>query len=171
MKNGYKFAIIAVAVTVGSAAVASAMSPRMLADFDALEGDAPVELVRDAGGRWSGRGGRDGRQVMRQVLREADTNGDNALSQGEINAFITAKVNVGDTNDDNRITLEEFEAIWLDVSRGLMVRAFQELDENGDAVIERTELDERFGNIVALMDRNDDGVLDRADRRRHRRDR
>lgn len=69
-----------------------------------------------------------------------------------------------DANKDGKLSLEEFQALWADLTRPIAVRAFQFLDPNGDAVLDRAEVDKRFGSIVARLDRNNDGKLSPEDR-------
>ncbi|MEM7694500.1 MAG: hypothetical protein AAF318_08610 [Pseudomonadota bacterium] len=158
-----KTAII-LALALSSASVGASALP-FQAGAPAAEG---VTLTH--GGKWGERRGRRGRG-MRAILRQADGNGDRELTQDEVDAFIAQKVSTGDANGDGNLTLEEFQAVWAELSRRRMVRAFQRLDTDGDASLTTAELDERFGNIVERLDRNDDGVLSRADRRRGRGDR
>ena len=47
------------------------------------------------------------------------------------------------------------------------MRAFQFLDPDGDAVIAKEELTDRFGSVVARFDQNADGMLSPADRPHH----
>jgi len=103
---------------------------------------------------------------LRGMMKAADTDGDRALTQDEIDAFIATKVAIGDADGNGDVTLAEFEAIWLDLTRQAMVRSFQRLDRDGDATVTAVEIDERFGSVVEMRDRNDDGKLDRADHRR-----
>lgn len=110
-------------------------------------------------------GGRGGRRAMMQMLRQADTDNDNALTQAELDAFVQSKVQAADANDDGDITLAEFETIWGEMTRRFMVDAFQRLDDDGSGTITAAERTERFGNVVSRLDRNDDGKLDRADMR------
>ena len=123
--------------------------------------------IRISGGpeRRSERRGGGRRGMMRDFMRQADANGDRALTQEEVDAFITEKVELGDTNGDGSLTLEEFRIVFMDLANRRIVDAFQRQDEDGDGLITPAELDERFGDIVERMDRNDDGVLDRDDRR------
>lgn len=158
---------LSVAGATGAAAITNHVAGDMSRSFKALE----FTEVHQAGGRWGERGRRGGRG-MSAVLREADTNNDRAITQDEVDVFIADRVSQSDANGDGDLTLEEFAVVWNDLSRRQRVRAFQRLDENGDAVISAEELDDRFGSIVERLDRNDDGVLNREDRRgRHRRDR
>ena len=110
-------------------------------------------------------GGFGGGPIVREMLADVDTDEDGALTQEEINIAIDARFTEFDANNDGDLTLDEFEALWAEITRPMAVRAFQFLDPNGDAEIAKSELDDRFGAAVARMDRNDDGVLDADDRR------
>ncbi|MBJ3776069.1 EF-hand domain-containing protein [Acuticoccus mangrovi] len=152
------------ALTVGPAA-----APATNSDVQSVQFDGPP---RGPGGpRGMGPGGMGpmgpGGPLM-MMMRDADTNEDGALTQDEVDAFLAEKFAIGDTDGDGEVTLKDFEAIWLDLTRPMMVRTFQMLDEDGSAVITTEELDKRFGNVVQHLDRNDDGKLDRADRRHAR---
>ncbi|MEM7567875.1 MAG: hypothetical protein AAF321_11655 [Pseudomonadota bacterium] len=115
------------------------------------------------------RGGPDGRGAM-QILRSFDADGDDALTQAEIDAGIAAQVAAADADGDGALSLTEFGTVWDELTERQRVRAFQRLDPNGDASVTTAELEERFGGIVERMDRNEDGQLDRSDRRRGGRD-
>ena len=65
-----------------------------------------------------------------------------------------------------KLTLAEFEALWLEFMRQRMVRGFQRIDRDGDAEITIVEFLEPYSRIVERMDRNEDGVLDKNDRRK-----
>ena len=67
------------------------------------------------------------------------------------------------------MTLEEFQALWAEFMRKRMVRGFQHIDEDGDAVITVEEFLKPFSEAVEHMDRNGDGILNKDDRKRHRR--
>lgn len=103
------------------------------------------------------------------MLGGVDTNTDRALSQEEIDAAINSRYATFDSNKDGQLSLEEFQALWTDLSRPVTVRAFQFLDADGDATVARAEVDRRFGALVAQLDRNEDGKLSAEDRRHGRR--
>lgn len=113
-----------------------------------------------------GHGHRGGRGMMGQIMKKVDADGDGAVTQAEIDTFRASLVEGADVSGDGDISLDEFESIYLDLTRNRMVDAFQKLDEDGDGVVTQAEMDARFGNVVERMDRNDDGKLDRDDRGR-----
>ncbi len=109
-----------------------------------------------------------GGHLAREMLRDIDTNNDGALSQEEIDAALDARFGEFDADADGSLSLEEFQALWAEITRPIAVRAFQFLDPDGDAAISKAELEDRFGSVVAHFDRNEDGVLSRDDHpRRH----
>jgi hypothetical protein len=121
-----------------------------------------------AGTSFAGRGfGHHGGMMgplAHEMLANVDANSDGALSQTEIDAAIDARFAEFDANKDTSLSLDEFQALWAEITRPISVRAFQFLDPNGDASIAKTELDDRFGTLVAHFDRNDDGALSHDDR-------
>ena len=130
------------------------------------------------GGHRKGSGRRGRGQMMLRVLADADANDDGSLTQDEIDQFLAAQLTGADASGDGTVSLEEFQTIYLERTRPLMVDAFQRLDEDGDGQITSGELSDRFGNIVQRMDRNGDDALSADDRRgrgdrgrRNRRDR
>jgi hypothetical protein len=119
-------------------------------------------------GGFMGHGGPGGGMAM-SVLRSFDLNKDGKLTQAEIDQVRTERFATYDADGDGRLALAEFDALWQEVTRPVMVRAFQHLDPDGDASVSAGEFDEPFANIVERFDRNDDGALSPADRPRHHR--
>ena len=103
-----------------------------------------------------------------EMIQSVDTNGDGSLSQEEISAAIDARFAEFDTDKNGSFSLQEFEALWAEITRPAAVRAFQFLDPDGDAAIAKAELDDRFDEMVSRFDRNEDGVLSPDDRPEHR---
>jgi len=103
-----------------------------------------------------------------EMMQNVDTNDDGSLSQDEINATIDARFAEFDADKNGSLSLQEFEALWAEITRPAAVRAFQFLDPDGDASVAKAELDDRFGSLVSRFDRNDDGMLSPDDRPQHR---
>jgi len=112
--------------------------------------------------------GGPGGAIVHEMLGNVDTNGDSAISQDEINAAVASNLSKFDANSDGQLSLEEFQALWAEITKPMAVRAFQFLDPNGDAQVSKQELDDRFGKAVARFDRNGDGVLNEQDHPRPR---
>ena len=113
--------------------------------------------------RGFGRGG----EMLQNIMVEVDADKNGSITQAEINAFRNAKVAAADTTKDGALNLDEFAAAYNELMRSKMVDAFQNFDEDGNGSITGAELDTRFGDVVAKMDRNGDGVLNKADRPQH----
>jgi hypothetical protein len=115
-----------------------------------------------------GMGGGHFGMLGHEMLQNVDANSDGALSQDEINNAVNARFTEFDMDKNGSLSLQEFEALWAEITKPVAIRAFQFLDPDGDAAVAKAELDQRFGTIVSHLDRNDDGVLS-PDDRSHRR--
>ena len=93
-----------------------------------------------------------------------DANGDNRLSQAEIDQVRNDRLAAHDANGDGNLSLEEFAGLWHETTRPLTVRAFQILDADGDGVVTLVEYDRPLANIVEQLDRDGDGSLSMSDR-------
>lgn len=149
MRQSVKVALAAsgLAVAGGLFLAGSGLAGPMNA-FGPRHGFGPMPMMADAG---------------REMLKSVDTNGDGAISQDEINAAVNARFTEFDADHNGSLSLQEFEALWAEITKPMAVRAFQFLDPNGDAAVSKDELDSRFGDIVNRFDRNKDGVLSPAD--------
>ena len=118
---------------------------------------APSLAQRGAMGMMGGLG-------AEQLLREVDTDRDGRMTQAEIDAAVNARFTRFDADGNGRLSLDEFNALWADVTRPAAVRAFQFMDPNGDASVTKAEVDERTSRLVQRFDRNGDGALSMQDR-------
>jgi hypothetical protein len=100
-----------------------------------------------------------------RMMERFDKDGNQELTQDELNAARQDLLAKHDGDTDGKLTLEEFQMLWLEFMRKKMVRSFQHLDADGDAVISADEFVEPFSEAVRHMDRNGDGVLNSDDRR------
>lgn len=159
----YRSSFLALAALIGGLTFATAQTAPGAETVQAAPSAQDAKLTNARFHR--DHGGRRGHGMMGQILQKADANGDRAVTQDEINAFRAGLVGGADASGEGDISLDEFQTIYLDLTRARMVDAFQMLDADGDGAVTQAEMDTRFGDIVARMDRNDDGQLDRQDRR------
>ena len=129
--------------------------------------------AHDRGGRHGyhhGRGDRrgHGRDMMRQ-FQTFDADGDGRITQAEIDQFRQNQITRFDADRNGTLSLEEYQALWLDAMRERMVDAFQEHDDDGDGQVTAEEFNERYTGLVERFDRNGDGVLSPEDRGMRRR--
>jgi Ca2+-binding EF-hand superfamily protein len=114
-----------------------------------------------------GIGRRHGRhKMMKHFAKRYDTNKDGKISQEEIDTNRTERLGKNDANGDGKLSLQEFEGLWMETYHKMMVRSFQGFDSNGDAQVTLDEYKEPLANIVERRDRNGDGVLSKEDRPR-----
>ena len=134
---------------------------------------------------WPGGGfgpmGRGPGMMGTMMLDQLDADGDGKVSRAEVDAFRKARLESADRNRDGRLDQAEFEALWLEVTRPMRIRAFQFLDADGDGIVTAAELERPMNRMFARMDRDGDGFLTpmtgadrermREEMRRHREDR
>ncbi len=157
------------ALMAGAAAVAGVAGLSTLAVADSrgsygggYHGAGKHGKAKHAG--WHKRGKHGGKAMYRTIAR-FDANDDGKLTQEEVDTTRKDLHAKHDADKDGKLSLEEFETLWVDFTNRRMVRAFQRIDTDGDAVITLEEYQAPMKNIVARRDRNDDKVLDAEDRR------
>jgi len=91
-----------------------------------------------------------------------------SVTKDQIDAAVAAKFKSYDKNGDGKITLDEYQAFWLDLTHERMVRSFQRLDREGAGVVTLDEVQKPLDRVLGHLDRNGDGVVDKADFQRHR---
>ena len=102
----------------------------------------------------------------KQFLKRYDANGDSKLSQQEIDTVRKELFIKYDADKNGTLSLAEFQPLWLDLRNMRMVRAYQRLDQDGNAEITEVEFIEPLSQLVQYMDRNGDGFLSIEDRKR-----
>jgi hypothetical protein len=108
---------------------------------------------------WRSRGGPGGGFSM-TLIERFDTNKDGTISRQEIATVSTDRIRAFDTNADGKLSLAEFTALWTDTMKLQIVRAFQERDPDGDAIVTLEEYSAPFDRMLARFDRNNDGMID-----------
>jgi hypothetical protein len=180
MKTTTKLAVAFVALAgIGATAVVSAQADSR---WQGREGGSPQMMQQAYGGGHHFRGDRmhggrhgghhgsrhGGGRHMFRMMESFDANDDGKLSQEEIDGSRAERFGNFDGDGDQSLTLQEYEQLWLDAMRERMVDRFQDLDADGDAKVTAEEFKRPFAKMVRRMDRNEDGVIDRNDFRRHR---
>jgi Ca2+-binding EF-hand superfamily protein len=133
-------------------------------------GAAAFASVSLAGGGW-GRHHHGG--AFEGLFETFDADQDGRLTQAEIDQARQAKLTEFDRDGDGSLTLEEYQALWLDAMRERMVDRFQAHDDDGDGMVTAEEFGERYDRIVSRFDDNGDGAVTRDEirermGRRHR---
>jgi Ca2+-binding EF-hand superfamily protein len=170
MRKGTKIALAASAIAIVGAAGLSSMAS---AEYRGSSGWGHHSGGNNSEGRGWGhhRRGRHGKGHkgwgMYGMMKRFDTNEDGKLTQEELDGARNKLLSDHDGDKDGKLTLAEFEKLWLEVKRQRMVRSFQRIDKDGDASITLDEFLKPYSRIVERMDRNDDGVLDLQDHRHH----
>lgn len=80
-----------------------------------------------------------------------------------MDASRTARLAEFDADGDGELTLEEYQALWLDAMHERMVDRFQAHDDDGTGTVTVEEFLEDYAGVVERADRNGDGKLDRED--------
>lgn len=128
---------------------------------------AHVASADEGGAGWRGRHG----GMMVTFMERYDANKDGKVSQEEIDTNRTEWFAKFDVDKNGTLSLTEFEALWLEAHRREMVREFQKLDPDGNALVTLEEYKDPLSRFVANRDRNGDGVISKEDRRREGKDR
>jgi len=94
-----------------------------------------------------------------------DQDGDNRVTQGEIDKVRADRLAEFDSDGNGKLSLAEYEALWLDAMRERMVDRFQSHDGDGDGQVTTEEFSKRTSRLVLRRDRNDDGAISLDDMR------
>jgi EF hand domain-containing protein len=133
---------------------------------------ALVAVAAIAGVAQADRDHRHGMHGMRggvmEMMERYDANKDGSLSQEEIDTNRTQWHAEFDKDKTADLSLTEFEALWLKARRDMLVREFQGFDRDGDGKLTLDEYKAPLNMLVARMDQNGDGVLNKDDRMRRR---
>jgi Ca2+-binding EF-hand superfamily protein len=111
-------------------------------------------------------GGHHGGGAMR-LFEQFDANQDGRLTQAEIDQVRQSRLGEFDQNGDGSLSLEEYQALWVNAMHESMVDRFQAHDDDGDGMVTAEEFGEPFDRIVSRLDQNGDGELTADEMRRH----
>ncbi len=97
-------------------------------------------------------------------LKAIDADQDGSITKDELSAAMGKKISDNDTNSDEAVSLEEFKAEWMAMTKNRMVRTFQFFDRDGDGKVTLEEFSDPAQARFDRMDVNNDGKVDSADR-------
>ena len=98
---------------------------------------------------------------------DADKSGD--ISFEEFSARFQERIGSADADGDGKITVEEMaDHILRQRAERQARRMIERFDVNGDGALALDEIESRHKKRFAMMDRNDDGVLQKDELRRSR---
>ena len=101
-----------------------------------------------------------------EFFEQFDANGDERVTQAEVDEVRQSRLAEFDQDGDGSLTLEEYQALWLDAMRERMVDRFQAHDDDGDGLVTAEEFGEPFDRMVSRLDTNDDGEVTLEELRR-----
>ncbi|MEQ8665372.1 MAG: hypothetical protein RIC16_06585 [Rhodospirillales bacterium] len=97
---------------------------------------------------------------MMDMFDKLDANGDGAVSRGEIDSYRSSLLKRHDADNNQTISLDEFEGLLLEQMRPMVVDRFQMLDDDGDGQITTAEVDAKLDRVMLWMDRNGDDSIE-----------
>lgn len=154
-------ALVGASLTLSGAVYATAQSAdagQQVQDT-AQRGDMIIRADHRRGDRDRGTRGMSFRALF------IDADGDGSITEDEVALAQNALVAGADLSGEGDISLEEYEAIFLELMRDSLVDSFHELDEDGSGQITSGEMDEAVAELFNWVDRNDDGIIGEGDRR------
>ena len=93
------------------------------------------------------------------LFEKFDSDGDGRVTRSEFDKIRAEKLGSADGNADGQLTLEEFQVLWLEMARPMMVGRFQDLDEDGNGVVTEAEFGQPLAAMFVYLDRDDDGAI------------
>ena len=113
-----------------------------------------------------GRGGHGGPGGM--FLGMFDSDADGKVTREEFDAKRTELFALADTDGKGSFTLEQFGPLWLAMNENRVVDMFQRVDADGSLGITAEEQTKHQDRMLERADRNNDGVITKADFKRGR---
>jgi len=102
-----------------------------------------------------------------RMFEMLDGDEDGRLTRAEVEAFRDNSFAKFDSDRSDTLSLEEYQALWLDFMREHMVDRFQMMDADGNAAVTKEEFIRPLDRMFSWLDRNDDDSISRDDMRGH----
>jgi Ca2+-binding EF-hand superfamily protein len=93
------------------------------------------------------------------MFEKFDSDGDGRVTRAELDKTRAEKLGSADGNGDGQLTLEEFQVLWLEMARPMMVDRFQDLDEDGNGLVTAAEFGKPLAAMFVYLDRDEDGAI------------
>jgi Ca2+-binding EF-hand superfamily protein len=138
-------------------------STKLALGFAALAGAvATAAYAAEAPGGWRMHG-----MHGNMRLQKADTDKSGDITFEEFSAAMNGRIENADANHDGKVTVEELAA-RLEKARyeRMAKRMIARFDTNGDGQLTEDEVQGRQKKLFALLDRNDDGKIEKSEMRR-----
>ena len=134
----------------------------------AVVGIAAAGATYADGRGWDGPGwgGKHRGMGPAMIFERFDTDADGKITREEANATIDGKLQAFDADGNGSLSIDEFQGLWTEHTREMMVRGFQRLDRDGDGEVTRDEIDRPVEMAFSRMDRNEDGAIAMDEMRR-----
>ena len=100
-----------------------------------------------------------------KIFEKFDLNEDGTVTKAEAEEASATRMTAADKNNDGQMSLEEFQTVWLEMTRPMMVDRFQDLDEDANGAVTAAEFDRPISKIFVYMDENGDGSITIAELR------
>ena len=113
------------------------------------------------------RGGHHGDRLD-MLFERFDANQDGKITKQEIDTRRKQTMDKYDADKDGTLSLGEFQGVFNEIMRHRMVRMFQRIDRDGDAKLTEKEITRLLDRMMGKLDRNGDGVIEKADMRGHK---
>jgi hypothetical protein len=120
-------------------------------------GATAFAAASQAGGGWHR--GHHGGGAGQSLFDAFDANQDGTLTQAEVDQARQAKLAEFDRDRNGSLSLEEYQALWMEAMRERMVDRFQAHDDDGDGMVTAEEFGADYGRIISRLDQNGDGEV------------
>ena len=111
-----------------------------------------------AGGGWHRGHGSHG-SPGQSLFDTFDANQDGTLTQAEVDQARQAKLAEFDSDGNGSLSLEEYQALWMDAMRERMVDRFQGHDDDGDGLVTAEEFGMDYSRIISRLDQDGNGEV------------
>jgi Ca2+-binding EF-hand superfamily protein len=137
-----------------------------------LASAAGIVLLGATGAALADRDERHGAMSMHgeMMMEMLDTDGDGKVSRAEAETFRDARFATFDKDGNGELSFVEYTAMMAAMREEMMQRRFARHDADNSGGISKAEMSSRMDRMFEMMDRNDDGAIERGEMGRHKRD-